>query len=111
MANMFFDYELPERLIAQEPASRRDEARLLVVRRDSGTLEHRIVRDLPSLLSAGDLIVLNDTKVLPARLIGSRDTTGGQWEALFSARADARHLGNDGEDPRPPRQRRNISHE
>ena len=80
---MFFDYELPERLIAQEPASR-DQARRLVVRRDSGTLEHRIVRDLPSLLSAGDLIVLNDTKVLPARLIGSRDTTGGQWEELLS---------------------------
>ena len=80
---MFFDFTLPEHLIAQTPAARRDEARLLVVHRDTGRLEHRIVRDLPQLLSRGDLVVLNDSKVLPARLLGTRLATGGKWEGLF----------------------------
>lgn len=80
---LFFEYELPERLIAQHPAERRDGARLLVVRRDSGEIEHRHIRDLPLLLSAGDRLVLNDTKVLPARLVGRRETTDGKWEGLF----------------------------
>jgi S-adenosylmethionine:tRNA ribosyltransferase-isomerase len=81
--SLFFDYDLPEHLIAQEPTARRDESRLLVVRRDTGTLEHRVFRDLPQLLQPGDLLVLNDTKVLPARVIGRREKTGGQWEGLF----------------------------
>ena len=84
----FFDYDLPDRLVAQHPAARRDEARLLVVRRDSGTLEHRVFRDLPELLAPGDLLVLNDTKVLPARLVGRREKTGGRWEGLFLRRVD-----------------------
>ncbi|MCS6863540.1 MAG: tRNA preQ1(34) S-adenosylmethionine ribosyltransferase-isomerase QueA [Gemmataceae bacterium] len=79
----FFDYELPEHLIAQHPAAERDAARLLVVRRDTGTLEHRIFRELPELLASGDRIVLNDTRVLPARLVGHREPTGGKWEGLF----------------------------
>jgi len=79
----FFDYELPEHLIAQQPAARRDESRLLVVRRDSGSLEHRTFRDLPELLAPGDLLVLNDTRVLPARLLGTRAATGGKCEGLF----------------------------
>lgn len=80
---MHFDYTLPEHLIAQHPAARRDESRLLVVRRSSGTLEHRTFRDLPDLLTPGDLLVLNDTKVLPARVVGRRESTGGKWEGLF----------------------------
>jgi S-adenosylmethionine:tRNA ribosyltransferase-isomerase len=80
---LFFDYTLPEHLIAQEPAARRDESRLLVVRRGTGELEHRVFRDLPELLTPGDLVVLNDTKVLPARLVGRREKTGGKWEGLF----------------------------
>ncbi len=80
---LFFDYELPECLIAQRPAERRDGARLLVVRRASGAIEHRHIRDLPLLLNAGDRLVLNDTKVLPARLVGRRETTDGKWEGLF----------------------------
>ena len=80
---LFFDYDLPGRLVAQEPAARRDAARLLVVRRGTGELEHRIFRDLPELLAPGDLVVLNDTKVLPARLVGRREKTGGKWEGLF----------------------------
>ncbi|MBA4190183.1 MAG: tRNA preQ1(34) S-adenosylmethionine ribosyltransferase-isomerase QueA [Planctomycetaceae bacterium] len=80
---MHFDYHLPEHLIAQHPAARRDESRLLVVRRGSGSLEHRTFRDLPELLNPGDLLVLNDTRVLPARVVGRRESTGGKWEGLF----------------------------
>jgi S-adenosylmethionine:tRNA ribosyltransferase-isomerase len=82
---MQLDYHLPEHLIAQHPAARRDESRLLVVRRESAALEHRTFRDLPELLSPGDLLVLNDTKVLPARVVGRREATGGKWEGLFLA--------------------------
>jgi S-adenosylmethionine:tRNA ribosyltransferase-isomerase len=80
---MFFDYHLPDGLIAQHPAERRDEARLLVARRATGAIEHRVFRELPDLLAAGDLLVLNDTKVIPARVIGRREATGGKWEGLF----------------------------
>jgi S-adenosylmethionine:tRNA ribosyltransferase-isomerase len=66
-----FDFELPEELIALRPASPRDSARLLVVRKD-GRLEHRHVRDLPEYLRCGDCVVFNDTKVIPARLHGRR---------------------------------------
>ncbi len=83
---LFFDYKLPERLIAQQPAARRDESRLLVVHRSSGELEHRVFRDLPDLFAPGDLLVVNDTKVLPARLLGHRAKSGGRWEALFLRR-------------------------
>jgi S-adenosylmethionine:tRNA ribosyltransferase-isomerase len=79
----FFDYTLPEHLIAQHPAAERDAARLLVVRRESCSIEHRVFRDLPELLAPGDLVVLNDTRVLPARLVGQRESTGGKWEGLF----------------------------
>ncbi|MGL6075905.1 MAG: tRNA preQ1(34) S-adenosylmethionine ribosyltransferase-isomerase QueA [Fimbriiglobus sp.] len=81
--DFFFDYDLPEKLIAQEPTARREDSRLLVVRVSSQTLEHRHFRDLPDLLEAGDLIVRNDTKVLPARVIGARVKTGGRWEGLY----------------------------
>ncbi len=77
------DYHLPPHLIAQEPSSRRDQARLLVVNRQEGTLAHRHFHDLPELLRPGDLLVLNDTKVVPARLLGRRQRTGGKWEGLF----------------------------
>jgi S-adenosylmethionine:tRNA ribosyltransferase-isomerase len=83
MIDLFFDYDLPDELIAQSPSARRDAARLLVVHRRTGDLAHRTVADLPDLLSPGDLVVLNDTKVLPARLIGTREATGGKWEGLF----------------------------
>jgi S-adenosylmethionine:tRNA ribosyltransferase-isomerase len=85
---MFFDYHLPDHLIAQHPAGRRDESRLLVVRRATGELEHRVFRDLPDLLAPGDLLVLNDTRVIPARVIGRREATGGKWEGLFVRETD-----------------------
>jgi S-adenosylmethionine:tRNA ribosyltransferase-isomerase len=81
--SFFFDYNLPDHLIAQQPAARRDESRLLVLRRTTGELAHHIFRDLPDLLAPNDLLVLNDTKVLPARIIGRREQTGGKWEGLF----------------------------
>jgi S-adenosylmethionine:tRNA ribosyltransferase-isomerase len=79
----FFDYSLPEHLIAQHPAAERDAAKMLVVRRASRSIVHRAFRDLPELLAPGDLVVLNDTRVLPARLLGRRESTGGKWEGLF----------------------------
>jgi S-adenosylmethionine:tRNA ribosyltransferase-isomerase len=75
-----FDFVLPEELIAQRPVSPRDSARLLDVSPDA--LHDRTVRDLPNLLRAGDLLVFNDTKVIPARLIGAR-SSGGKVEALL----------------------------
>jgi S-adenosylmethionine:tRNA ribosyltransferase-isomerase len=78
-----FDYELPQHLIAQEPATARDQSRLLVVRRAEQALGHHRFADLPDLLTPGDLLVLNDTRVLHARLLGRRARTGGKWEGLF----------------------------
>src|SRR5438552_2536588 len=79
----FLDYELPAHLIAQEPCAERDQARLLVLGRSGGRLAHHVFAELPELLVRGDLLVLNDTKVMPARLIGRRARTGGKWEGLF----------------------------
>jgi S-adenosylmethionine:tRNA ribosyltransferase-isomerase len=79
----FFYYELPARLIAQQPCAERDHSRLLVVRRAQAEIEHAQFQHLPELLSPGDLLVLNDTRVLPARLLGRRAATGGKWEGLF----------------------------
>jgi S-adenosylmethionine:tRNA ribosyltransferase-isomerase len=80
---LFFDYELPPHLIAQEPPASRDASRLLAIDRSNGSLSHQHFRDLPTLLKRGDLLVLNDTRVLPARLLGVREQTGGKWEGLF----------------------------
>jgi S-adenosylmethionine:tRNA ribosyltransferase-isomerase len=77
-----FDYALPRDLIAQVPARPRDSSRLLVMRRDSGALDHRIFRELPDYLRAGDVLVLNDTKVIPVRL-RSRRISGGEVEVLL----------------------------
>jgi len=76
-------YDLPPQLIAQQPAAERDASRLMVLYRADGTISHRIFRDLSELLNSGDLLVLNDTRVLPARLVGQREKTGGKWEGLF----------------------------
>jgi S-adenosylmethionine:tRNA ribosyltransferase-isomerase len=78
-----FDFALPDELIAQHPAEPRDASRLMVVRRGSGRIEHRAFSELPGLLSAGDVLVRNDTRVVPARLVGQRAATGGKWEGLF----------------------------
>jgi S-adenosylmethionine:tRNA ribosyltransferase-isomerase len=80
-----FDYLLPPERIAQEPVEPRDAARLLVMERNSGRIEHRVFTDLPNLLQPGDLLVMNDTRVLPARLTAHR-ATGGRVELLLLRR-------------------------
>ncbi|WP_371826355.1 tRNA preQ1(34) S-adenosylmethionine ribosyltransferase-isomerase QueA [Alicyclobacillus fastidiosus] len=78
-----FDYELPERLIAQTPLSSRDESRLLVVDPVEHTLVHKHFRDITSFLREGDVLVLNNSKVIPARLYGEKMDTGGRVEILL----------------------------
>jgi len=79
-----FDYPLPEELIAQEPLARRDASRLLVLHRADGHVEHRSFRDVLQYLLPGDLLVLNDAKVIPARLLGKKVDTGGKVELVLT---------------------------
>ena len=78
-----FYFDLPEELIAQTPLERRDASRLLVLDKNTGKTEHLHFYDLPSLLRPGDCLVLNDSRVLPARLLGHRVPTGGAAEVLL----------------------------
>jgi len=78
-----YDYELPSGLVAQHPLAVRSDARMMVVRRKAGVLEHLHIRDLPGLLEANDTVVINNTRVLPARLVGFRTKTGGRWQGLY----------------------------
>lgn len=78
-----FAFELPDELIAQEPVEPRDAARLMVLDRTARTVRHHGVRDLPGLLRPGDLLVVNDTRVMAARLFGRRSDTGGTVEVLL----------------------------
>ena len=86
------DYELPEDLIAQRPAEPRDASRLMVVDVQSGTISHHTFRDLPGFLLSGDALVLNETKVIPARLM-ARKPTGGTVELLFLRDLGPDHAG------------------
>lgn len=81
-----FDYHLPQELIAQKPADKRDASRLLVVHRDTGETEHRHFHDILDYLRPGDCLVLNDSKVLPARLFGIKEGTGAKVEFLLIKR-------------------------
>ena len=78
-----YDYDLPAELIAQHPLPTRVDSRLMLVRRDLQTIDHYHFRDLPELLRAGDMLVVNDSRVLPARLVGRRTATGGRWQGLY----------------------------
>ena len=78
-----FDYELPSGMIAQHPAEHRDACRLLVVDRASGQMDHRTFRDVLEYIHPGDVLVVNETRVLPARLKGAKDETGGAIEVLL----------------------------
>lgn len=80
-----FDYELPKELIAQHPMEPRDHSRLLVLDKKTGAIEHRHFYDLPEYLQPGDLLVFNDTRVIPARIYGTKDT-GAKVEVLLLIR-------------------------
>lgn len=81
-----FTYDLPKELIAQDPLEDRSSSRLLVLDKETGTLEHKVFSDIIDYLEEGDCLVLNDTKVIPARLMGSRSGTGGAIEVLLLKR-------------------------
>jgi S-adenosylmethionine:tRNA ribosyltransferase-isomerase len=78
-----FDFDLPAELIAEQPVQPRDQSRLMVINRQQGCWEHRTFTELPRLLRPGDLLVRNNSAVIPARLLGHRALTGGKWEGLF----------------------------
>src|SRR5215216_4985576 len=82
-----FDYNLPDSSIAQTPVEPRDSSRLLVLHRDTGAIEHRLFRDIGDYLRSGDLLVLNQTRVIPARIY-ARKETGGRVELLLLRRRD-----------------------
>jgi S-adenosylmethionine:tRNA ribosyltransferase-isomerase len=83
MRTVDFDFHLPPELIAQTPAPARDQSRLLVLHRNSGGIEHRQFKTLPDFLRAGDVLVLNNSRVIPARLRGRNARTSGQFEMLL----------------------------
>ena len=83
-----FDFELPPEFIAQTPLENRDASRLLVLKRDSGEIEHAVFRDLPRYLHVGDILVLNETRVIPARLHARKIPTGGRVELLLLKQLD-----------------------
>jgi len=78
-----YDYELPPELLAKEPPKSREDARLLVVDRATGNLSHQRITDFPQFLRPHDCLVMNNTRVIPAKLVGYRTATGGKWEGLF----------------------------
>lgn len=84
-----FDFNLPEELIAQHPLEKRDSSRLMIVNKNTGEITHRTFRDIIEYLNEGDALVLNDTRVLPARLIGEKIGSGGKIEFLLLRRLSA----------------------
>ena len=78
-----FNYELPQELIAQDPLLKRSDSRLMVVHRDTGEIEHKHFSDVIEYLNPGDCLVINDTKVIPARLMGVKEETGAVIEVLL----------------------------
>jgi len=83
-----FNYYLPEKLIAQEPIGNRIKSKLLILNKDTGEMEHRIFENIIDYLNPGDCLVLNDTKVIPARLMGHRKDTGGKIEVVLLKSTD-----------------------
>lgn len=78
-----FNFDLPEDLIAEHPSENRDEARLMVVHRDTGEIEHRVFKDVINYLDEGDIMIMNNTKVFPARMYGNKEKTGAKIEVFL----------------------------
>jgi S-adenosylmethionine:tRNA ribosyltransferase-isomerase len=91
-----FDFDLPPELIAQEPAAHRGESRMLQLDRRTGRIVHGAISDLPHILREGDLVVVNNTRVFPARLLGRRVPSGGAVECLLVGRAEEGQAGQAG---------------
>ena len=83
-----FDYYLPKELIAQDPLENRSDSRLMLLDKETGAIEHKIFRDITEYLNPGDCLVINDTKVIPARLYGVRKGTGAAIEILLLKRME-----------------------
>lgn len=83
-----FDFDLPKELIAQHPAEKRDECRLMVLDKNNGDIGHKVFKDIIDYLNPGDCLVLNDTRVMPARLYGAKEGSGGKMEFLLLRRYD-----------------------
>ena len=78
-----FKFDLPSGLIAKYPSDNRDESRLMVVHRDTGKIEHKMFKDIVDYFDEGDVMVVNDTKVFPARLYGNKEKTGAKIEVFL----------------------------
>ena len=81
-----FYYDLPQELIAQDPLEDRSSSRLMVLDKETGKTEHHVFREIVNYLNPGDCLVINDTKVIPARLIGAKEETGAKIEVLLLKR-------------------------
>ena len=103
-----FYYDLPEELIAQDPLEKRDESRFMVIHRDTDEIEHRRFHDVIEYLNPGDCLVINDTKVIPARLLGEKEETGAAIEVLLlkdaSGYADSSKEGTNSENAEPTKE-------
>lgn len=84
-----FNFKLPEELLAEHPADQRDEARLMVLNRESQTIEHRLFKDVVDYFDEGDVMIMNNTKVFPARLMGNKEKTGANIEVFLLRELDA----------------------
>ena len=87
-----FKFELPEELIAQHPTTNRDESRMMVINRKEGTIEHRQFKDIMDYLGEGDVMVMNDTKVFPARMYGNKEKTGAKIEVFLLRELNGENL-------------------
>ena len=78
-----FSFDLPEELIAEYPTENRDESRLMVIHRDTGKIEHKLFKDVINYFTEGDTLIMNNTKVFPARMYGNKEKTGAKIEVFL----------------------------
>ena len=101
-----FDYNLPQQLIAQQPIEPRDSSRLMLLDRQNGTIEHSVLSSIGEYLKAGDVLVFNDSRVIPARLKGNKADTGGKVEILLLRHTENGSWGSAGQAGQAYRHRR-----